>query len=286
MYQLIDLLRRAIVFSLVLYVVGSASAADSVRVLKDLPYKTAPATEYEQERCKLDLYLPQNAKDFPTIVWFHGGGLTGGDKAGGYVGAMGARFARSGIAVASVNYRLSPKAQFPAYIEDAAAAFAFVHREIAGHGGSAERLFISGHSAGGYLTAMLGLDERFLAKHGLKLGDIAGLVPISGQMITHSTVRQERKIPKTRPIIDEAAPCYHVRKDAPPFLVIAGSQDLPARAEESRLFVACLKAVGHADATYLEVEGRNHGTVGSRLPEADDVVAAAMIAFIERVIAP
>src|SRR6187455_518621 len=117
--------------------------AAEVEVLKDLPYKSGAETEYEQQRCKLDLYLPANTKDFATIVWFHGGGLQGGDKRGGYIEAMGRRFASGGIAVASVNYRLSPQVSFPAYIDDAAAAVAFARNEIAKHGGSSKRVFIS-----------------------------------------------------------------------------------------------------------------------------------------------
>ena len=129
---------------------------------------------------------------------------------------------------------------------------------------------------------MVGMDNKFLAKHGLKSRDIAGAMPLAGQMITHSTVRKEQGIPATRPIIDKAAPAFHVRDDAPPFLNIVGSKDLPGRAEENRYFVAAMKAAGHKDVTYLEVQGRNHGTVANRTGKADDVVARVMIAFIQR----
>lgn len=259
-----------------------AAPAEDVRVIKDVCYRPQGETEYERQRCKLDLYLPTDGNDFATIVWFHGGGIQSGDKAGEIAHSLGKRFASLGIAVASVNYRLSPDVQYPAYIDDAAAAFAFVHREIVRYGGSQKRVFLSGHSAGGYLTAMVGIDGKYIAKHRLRSEDIAGLLPVAGQMITHSTVRKERGIPRTRPIIDEAAPAYHVRADAPPFLNIVGSQDLPARAEENHYFVAAMKAAGHEDVTYLEVEGRNHGTVASRMGEADDAVAQAIMAFIQR----
>jgi acetyl esterase/lipase len=274
-------LKLALLLACYIFCAARVHAVET-QILKDLPYKTGKRTAYEQERCKLDLYLPADTKDFPTVVWFHGGGLQGGDKRGGYIEAMGRRFAAEGIAVASVNYRLSPQVSFPAYIDDAAAAFAFVRNEIAKQGGSPNRVFISGHSAGGYLTAMLGLDEQYLARYGLKITDIAGLMPISGQMITHTAVREERKISKTQPIIDEAAPAFHVRPDCPAFLVFAGSNDLPTRAEENRYFAAAMKAAGHKDVAYLEVEGRDHGTVGSQLGDSDDIVAKTIIAFIEQ----
>lgn len=276
-----SLLIAAIVCSLHVAALAGAEA----RVLKDISYKPDAADDYERERCKLDLYLPpddtpRDADGFPTIVWFHGGALQGGDKSSGE--AIARRFAKEGIAVASANYRLSPKATFPAYIDDAAAAFAYVRGAIREHGGSEWRIFLSGHSAGGYLTAMVGVDPQYLAKYKLKTNQIAGLLPISGQMITHSTVRKERGISETQPLIDAAAPAYYASANTPPVLNIAGGSDLPARAEESRYFIAAMKAAGHTNATYLEVAGRDHGSIANRIPEADDIVAKTMIEFVHR----
>ncbi len=74
--------------------------------------------EYRKERCKLDIYYPSDKKDFVTVVWFHGGGLEGGEK------GIPAELKNKGIAVVAPNYRLSTKAKNPAYIEDAAEAVA------------------------------------------------------------------------------------------------------------------------------------------------------------------
>lgn len=254
--------------------------------LSGTTYKADAATDYERERCKLDLYLPEavegekTGKGFPTIVWFHGGALRGGDKGGGIEAGAGKRFAEEGVGFASVNYRLSPKVTFPAYIEDAAAAVAFVRKTIQEHGGDPERVYVSGHSAGGYLTAMLAMDPQYLAAHDLKPTDFAGYMPVSGQMITHSTVREERGVWELQPIVDAASPAFHARKDAPRILCIAGSQDLPARAEENRWFVAAMKNAGHEDSTYAEFEGRTHDTIASLLDEPDDAVAARMLEFM------
>jgi acetyl esterase/lipase len=246
----------------------------------DLPYRQDGASEYERERCKLDLYLPEGPTGFATIVWFHGGGLRNGHKADDIAVGLARRFAGEGIAVASVNYRLSPQVKFPDYIKDAAAAVAFVCKRIVAYGGSDQRVFVSGHSAGGYLTAMIGMDPRYLNEHDIEADQIAGYMPVSGQMVTHSTVRSERGIPSTQPVVDEAAPAFYARDDAAPFLCIVGGEDLPARAEENRYFVAAMKAAGHPAVTYLEVEGRDHGTIASRMSENDDLVAQAVKDFI------
>jgi acetyl esterase/lipase len=159
--------------------------------------------------------------------------------------ALAKRFASEGVAVVLVSYRLSPKVKCPTYIEDAAAAVAWTLQNISKYKGDPAKVFISGHSAGGYLVGMIGLDEQYLAKHDLSPAKLAGLIPIAGQMVTHSTVRAEQGISEKRPVIDEFAPAYHVRKDAPPCLCIAGEHDAPARAEENIYFVAAMKAVGH-----------------------------------------
>ena len=261
---------------------GAAATTNSVRVVTDLTYKTGESlTPYEAERCKLDLYLPEGAQGFATLLWFHGGGLQAGSKSDPMTVGIAQWFAQQGVAVALANYRLSPQAQYPAYLDDAAASLAWLSRNIESHGGNPSKLFVSGHSAGGYLTAMIGLDARHLQRYGLGTEIVAGLIPVSGQMITHSTVRRERGIPRSRPVIDEAAPSYHVRADAPRILCICGGNDLPIRAEENRLIVAALKAAGHERVDCLEVPGRDHGTIVSRISEPGDVVAGAIVAFIK-----
>lgn len=262
-------------------IVSFASAQDDIRVVRDIPYRPNAKTAYERERCKLDLYLPATGENFTTIMWIHGGALRAGHKADDIAVIVAETFAKNGVAVASPNYRLHPYVEFPKYVTDAAAAFAFVHKHIAEYGGAADRVYISGHSAGGYLTAMVGMDPRYLARHGLKLSDIAGIIPVSGQMVTHSTVRSERDVPANRLIIDAAAPAFYVSPGAPRCLCIVGGDDLPIRAEENRLFVAAMKAAEHPDVAYLEVPGRNHGTVANRIGQPDDVVAQAMFEFIK-----
>lgn len=264
-----------------------SAPAQDVIVHEDIAYKSGAAlSDYERERCLLDLYLPQGKTGYPAVVWFYGGGLTAGDKSGALHVEIARSLAQRGIAVAVVDYRLSPRVEFPAYVEDAAAGVAWVLDHIGDYGGDAGHVFVSGHSAGGYLVAMVGLDDSYLAARGHSTGELAGLIPISGQMVTHETVRRERGLPTTRPLVDAAAPVYHVRDDAPPLLAIAGSEDLPARPEENRYLIAALRAVGHQDATYLEFEGRTHGTIVGGIPEADDAVGRAILAFIERVSGP
>jgi acetyl esterase/lipase len=210
---------------------------------------------YARERCKLDVYHPVAGPSVPTVVWFHGGGLTGGNR------SIPSALKGQGIAVVAVDYRLSPKAKAPAYIEDAAAAVAWTFKNIARYGGDTNRIFLSGHSAGGYLASLVTLDRRWLAVHGVDPDRLAGLVPFSGQSITHFAIREERGLARTRPLIDDLAPVYHVRQDAPPILLISGDRnhELLGRYEESAYFWRMLKEVGHPSVELLELQGYDHG---------------------------
>lgn len=203
----------------------------------------------------MDLSIPQGAKDFATVVWFHGGGLTGGER------SVPSELAGQGIAVVAAGYRLSPQAKSPEYVEDAAAAVAWTFQNIDKYGGSPERIFVAGHSAGGYLTMMVGLDKRWLAAHEIDADRIAGLISYSGQTITHFTVRAERGIGELQPVIDDMAPLFHVRKGAPPLLLITGDREreLRGRYEENAYLWRMMKEVGHTRTILHELDGFDHG---------------------------
>ena len=218
--------------------------------------------EYIKERCVLDLYHPEDKEGFPTVVWFHGGGLTGGEK------FIPEALKDKGMAVAAVNYRLYPVVKAPVYLEDAAAAVAWVFQHIEEFGGDPDLLFISGHSAGGYLTSMVGLDKRWLDRHEIDANRIAGLIPFSGHAITHFTVREERGIEGTRPVVDDLAPLYHVRKDAPPLLLITGDREMEmlGRYEENAYLMRMMKVVGHPDTRLFEMDGYGHNMLEPAFP--------------------
>lgn len=254
---------------LVSLISGTASANASDYLTEDnLPYRG----ENSPERCRLTLYYPSNTKDFPTVVWFHGGGLKNGER------FVPEELKNQGLGVVAAGYRLSPSVKCPVYVEDAAAAVAWTLKNIGKYGGDPKKVFVSGHSAGGYLTSMVGLDKRWLKAYGEDPDRLAGLIPFSGQSITHFTIREERGIKDTVPIVDDMAPLNHVRKDAPPILIISGDRnmELLGRYEENAYFWRMLKLVGHPKAEIFELQGFDHGSM-------QHPAQALLISFIQKI---
>jgi acetyl esterase/lipase len=212
---------------------------------------------YLKEKCYLNIEYPANRSGFATLIFFHGGGLREGTP------WVPESYRKRNFAIVTPGYRLSPRVKCPVYIEDAAAATAWVLKNIARFGGNPNKVFISGGSGGGYLAAMVAMDGKYLGKYGLKPQHLAGVIPVSGQMTNHMTIKKERGIPFVRTIVDEYAPIYHVASNLPPFLVLVGDASLewPARTQENAFFVAALKAAGHKKTTYYEVNGLNHGSI-------------------------
>jgi acetyl esterase/lipase len=266
-------------------IVSSASALET-KVVKDVSYKddVISQTPYEQERCKLDLTVPAGAKGFPTYVWFYGGGLKNGGKdlRSEYCAEIRASLAQAGVAVVTPDYRLSPKVKYPAYVDDAAAAFAWTVKHIAEYGGDPRKVFIGGHSAGGYLALLVGMDPERLKPHGLTLGSVAGIAQVSGQVFNHYTIREERGQPRYAITCDEAAPAFYIRKTLPPILTLYAQNDMLSRAEENMFFVTTLKAAGHTENYSVRIDDRDHGTVGHNIRNLDDPARLAILNFIAK----
>jgi acetyl esterase/lipase len=221
---------------MILSVIFLACGVSAASVHKGIYYGPESSDEYRQEKCKLDIYMPDKAAEKrPVLVYFHGGGLTGG-KRGGPMEVV-----KHGIILVAPSYRLAPKVKCPDYINDAADAVAWTFKNIAKYGGNPDMIFVGGFSAGSYLTAMLGMDKQWLAARGIDADKLAGLLPLSGQMITHFNVRKERNISPACGLSDEFSPMFHIRKTAFPIFIQCGDNDYPSRQEENKLFVSMMK---------------------------------------------
>lgn len=240
-----------------------------LRPLQDY-YRNLPDLEddgkqiYRERECHLD--LGKMGKDKPVVIYFHGGGLVdrywapASENGTNYISPQNITFIQPG-------YRLSGNlAKYPDYLDDAAAAVAYVLKNTEKQGGDPKKVFVAGFSAGGWLAAMIALDPQYLAKFGCSPTQLAGCIAISGQMTTHFQVLAERrtidKCCKTQLAIDEAAPIYHARKDAPPLVLIVGDSkyDWPARVEENEyMWAQMVRVQKHPYCKLIKNEGLDHG---------------------------
>ena len=233
------------------------SFAQSYKLEKDIYYYPDKVdNEYQNERCSLDIYYPSDIKDYSTVVFFHGGGLEGGEK---YIPEA---LKEQGVAIIAPNYRLSPQAKHPSYLIDAANAVAWAKNNIQKYGGDPNKIYVSGHSAGGYLALMLALNKQYLKSVGIDADSLSGYVPLTGQTNTHYTIRKERGLNPKLPVIDEYAPIFHSRKLNVPMILITGdrNKELLARYTENLHLQDILNEFGN-DIPLYELQGFDHSTM-------------------------
>ena len=218
--------------------------------------------DYTNKRCVLDVYFPKSNENLPTLIYFHGGGLKRGNK---YIPEY---LKEKGIIVVAVNYRFYPEVSVKEIIDDGAMAVKWVYDHIIDYGGNQNKIFLSGHSAGGYIISMLGLDESYLSNVGLNPRQIAGLIPLSGHTITHMTAREEIGIGPKQPIIDKMAPIYHVKENTPPYIMITGDRELEllGRYEENAYMQRMMSISGNKKTELYEIQGYGHMMVYPAIP--------------------
>ncbi len=238
----------------ILFFMPSVMAKEDYTSVSDIPY-SQKTDNYSKERLKLDIHHSNSKTGLPVIIWFHGGGLTGGEK------YLPEELMEQGFVVVAPNYRLIPNVGVEECIDDAAESVAWTVENISQYGGDPSQIFVSGHSAGGFLTSMIGLDKKWLDKYGFDSDSIKGLIPFSGQVITHFSDRKKKNIGELTPYVDSNAPLFHVRKNSPPYIIITGDAEteLYGRYEENLYMWRMMKLTGNPYVHIYKLDGYNHG---------------------------
>jgi acetyl esterase/lipase len=268
-------------FGSVVLVVAAASplhAADGVDVKTNLTYYTGEGAD--KYRHRLDLYLPKGKRDVPVLMFVHGGGFTVGIK--DQYAFVGQVFAANGIATAVINYRLSPKTSYPGHVQDVARAFAWLRAHAVEYGGNTERIFISGHSAGATLVAMLGADPAYLHDVGESIDHIAGVIPISGSFTQSSRSGMFDNPYAVDPaVVRNASAINHVAGAHPSFLILYGDKDAPRTGQDAAAMTQALKAAGNS-ADVHEIADHAHMDMITGIMSPVDPGLKFMLAFIRR----
>ena len=206
------------------------SACSPVKVLNALTPsqtydKTTGIAYGDDPRQKLDVYVPRHAlAGAPVVVFFYGGSWNSGSR-DDYT-FVGEALASRGIVAVVADYRLYPQVRYPLFLEDSARAVAWTRTHICEFSGNAQRMYLMGHSSGGYNAAMLALDANLLGAVGMSPKDLRGWIGLAGPYdflpIENPDVRPVFFWPLSPP---QSQPINHVSRGAPPALLIAASRD-------------------------------------------------------------
>ncbi|MEO6384615.1 MAG: alpha/beta hydrolase [Thermomonas sp.] len=209
----------------------------------------------------MDIYRPRMASgtQAPVVVFFYGGSWQRGNRE--QYKFVGQRLADNGVLAVVADYRTYPSAMFPAFMDDAARAVRRTQDEAAGWGGDPNRLFIAGHSAGAQIAALLATDSRYLQAQGMKPGQLAGVIGLSGPYdfnVTGDLV----DVFGPESMWARAQAVNFVDGDEPPFLLLHGTGD---------------KVVEYVDSVQLAEKLRNHGIAATLklLPNAGHLTPLA-----------
>ncbi len=261
-----------------------------VKVLRDLQY-----VEGGHERNRLDLYLPEKPKGrLPVVVWIHGGAWMAGSKDD----CPAVPFVTEGCAVASVNYRLSQHAVFPAQIEDCKAAIRWLRANATKYRLDPEHIGVWGASAGGHLVALLGTTAgvKDLEGHGGNLDQSSRVQCVLDWFgPTDLTTMGKEGDPAGSPVAlliggpaqenlekaRRASPLTYVNKNAAPFLIMHGDKDNLVPLRQSQRLAEELKKAG-VEVTLKVVKGNGHGGPGFTTPENLRLIEAFFVKHLRK----
>jgi acetyl esterase/lipase len=259
-------------------------AGAQVIVTKDVDYINDSV--YDHGKDLLDIYMPQGKNNVPVIVYFHGGALLMGDKSWGE--DIGKKLAGSGIGLVSVNYRLSPEFQHPTHVNDAAAATAWVIKNIDAYGGNPQKIYVGGHSAGAYLAALLAIDSSLLQTRAMVDFKLAGAVLISPFLYVEETAKdriEKDSIYETIWGNDpqrwlQASVNRHISANRDNILLIYADGDESWRKEQNERFAKAMTAAGNLHIDTKEVPNRTHETLLTAILDKDDMIVGLIGKFV------
>lgn len=248
----------------------SADTLDALEHRVDIPVGAR-----DEER--IDVF-PAKQKGAPIIIFIHGGWWRLGTRKLFNFCIRG--FAELGFTCISADYTLCPKVGIPDITNASRAAVAWAYRNAESINGDPERIFVTGHSAGGHQAGMLAITKW--EEYGLPADVLRGSIPISGlfdlRPFRYSWLQAKLQIDGD--VMFNESPQFHIPDNGPPLLVILGGEESVEFHRQSEEFVAAWRAKG-LRADYLDVEGEDHNTNVYRLVEPGSEICQAILQFTE-----
>jgi acetyl esterase/lipase len=248
---------RTFVALLIVAVLGGCAAITppppGEQIKQNIVYAKRPTGDLH-----FDLYLPAAPAPHPLVIWIHGGGWKFGDKA--WMFSI-RKLTRHGFAIASIQYRLSGTAKYPAAIVDCRDALHWLEQNGASYGLDTRHIFLSGGSAGGHLAAFIALEAgRPAIKAVCLLYPATDLTGFANQDHRHGYLPDflGGSVNEKRALAIEGSPVNHVHSNAPPFLIFHGDKDTLVPIAQSEELQRKLQSKG-VECRLIVVQGKGHG---------------------------
>ncbi|MEO1054604.1 MAG: alpha/beta hydrolase [Bacteroidota bacterium] len=263
-----------------------AGKSFEVNVTKDIRYHQGLPSDSDKH--SLDLYLPVGQKDYPIMIWIHGGAWAFGDKSN--EADLAKSFASRGIGVACINHRISPATwrdakynkgiEHPEHIRDVARAFKWVYDHASQYDYRRSSVFVSGYSSGGHLAALLAMDSQYLEDLGLHTEHIRGAIPLAGayDIPAYYDVHLRHNGPElanghvkgvfgqTREELQKASPTTYIGKTNVTMLVMSESQSY----QYTKIFEDKVQAVGATNIQFYHISDYDHRGFYQHLAKSAD----------------
>ncbi len=271
-------------------ILRAMTAQGVVEVTKDIAYVKNSGNPEQ----KLDVYAPKGVKNFPVVVFFHGGFWRSGDKNyyqpfTGLYANIGIALARRGIGTVIPNYRLNPETTIDGQMDDVVRVTAWTAANIGSYGGDPSRIFLMGHSAGGHLISLLGADPEWFRGAGLSSRIVKGSIALSAifdlnalEQAGDRTFNETILYPnfgRDAASLRRYSPITYAGKGLPAFLFLVGDRDLPYILPQYEAMIEKIRGAG-GTAEYFVMPDKTHTKMVSDFGNDDDPVMNRVVDFV------
>ena len=245
---------------------------------------------------RLDVYAPKDARGAPVVHFVHGGHWMEGDKdfwalATGLYGSIGVALAKRGIVTVVQSYRLTPEVSIEGILDDVMAALRWTQTHVSEYGGDPRRVSMMGHSAGGHVVALVGVDDALHKSRGMDPRAVSGYVALSavwdvGEMADDHGTEWNAKV--TVPVFGAGreqwaawSPLGRLHAGVQPFFIVIGERDYPYMIPQAEHARDRLKELGEKPR-YLVLPNAEHAGVVLAFGTANDKLTDAVVDFVTR----
>jgi dipeptidyl aminopeptidase/acylaminoacyl peptidase len=229
---------------------------------KDIVYQPAGKSIPEQH---LNIFAPKKKREpHDVIIFVHGGNWNSGKKS--QYNIIGNHWAKRGVVYVIIDYPLSPAAKYDEMAESTAKSVKWVKENIAQYGGNPERIFLSGHSAGGHLAALVSIDDQYFKSFGIE-NPLAGIILIDAAGLDMYGYLMEEKFPAGNTYLNtftnnpevwkKATPLYHLHKNMPPMIIYRGGRSYPSIMTSNEKFIKALQEYAPGTPYHIQ-ENKKH----------------------------